>query len=132
MSEFARLNDLSLSHGLTLISNRPAGPLAPAARPQGMEAAEAMVIDERAGSRSDREAEEWLLAETEVDPELLLPSAFNEAFDAARDGLRDWLVNDQGTQAEQARTVRQCQRLLTEVRANLDLVHFYVNAIFKG
>jgi hypothetical protein len=80
MSEFARLNDLSLSHGLTLISNRPAGPLAPAARPQGMDAAEAMVIDERAGSKADREVEEWLLAETEADPELLLPSAFNEAF----------------------------------------------------
>jgi len=132
MSEFSRLNDLSLSHGLTLISNRPAGPLAPAARPQGMDAAEAMVIDERAGSRSDREVEEWLLAETEADPELLLPSAFNEAFDAARDNLRDWLVNDQGTQPDNSRTVRQCQRLLTEVRANLDLVHFYVNAIFKG
>jgi hypothetical protein len=91
-----------------------------------------MVIDERAGSKADREVEEWLLAETEADPELLLPSAFNEAFDAARDNLRDWLVNDQGTQPDNSRTVRQCQRLLTEVRANLDLVHFYVNAIFKG
>jgi len=132
MSNFARLNDLSLSHGLTVITERQSAPLAQAARPVGLEAAEAMVIDERAGSQADRELENWLLDDNEANPELLLPSAFNEAFDAAREDLREWLVNDRGTQAEQTRTIKQCQRLLTEVRANLDLVHFYVNAIFKG
>jgi len=132
MSEFARLNDLSLNHGLTVLSGRPSAPLAPAARPVGMEAAEAMQIEERGGSQADRELEAWLLEDSDVDPELLLPGAFNEAFDAAWDDLREWLVNDRGTQAEHTRTIKQCQRLLTEVRANLDLVHFYVNAIFKG
>lgn len=132
MSEFARLNDLSLNHGLTVISGRPSAPLAPAARPVGMDAAEAMVIDERGGSQAERELEGWLLQDSDIEPDLLLPSAFNDAFDAARGDLRDWLVNDQGTQAEHTRTIKQCQRLLTEVRANLDLVHFYVNAIFKG
>lgn len=132
MSGFARLNDLSLNHGLTVITDRQTAPLAQAARPVGLEAADAMVIDERSGSQADRELEAWLLEDDQANPDLLLPSAFNEAFDAAREDLRQWLVNDRGTQAEHTRTIKQCQRLLTEVRANLDLVHFYVNAIFKG
>jgi hypothetical protein len=132
MTGFARLNDLSLNHGLTLLTEKQTAPLAPAARPMGVDAAQTMVIDERAGSQADRQLDAWLLDEVEIDPDLVLPSAFNQAFDGAREDLRQWLVDDRGSEAENTRTIKQCQRLLTEVRANLDLVHFYVNAIFKG
>jgi hypothetical protein len=50
----------------------------------------------------------------------------------AREEIRQWLINDQGGKTEDTRVLKQCQRLLTEVRANLDLVQFYVNAVFKG
>ncbi len=132
MSGFGRINDLSLNYGLTVVKEQTFEPLAPAARPKGLDEAKFRAIDERAGSNTDRELNEWLLEDIPLDPELQLPSAFNTAFDAARDDLREWLVNDQGTQPDQTRAIKLCQRLLTEVRSNLDLVHFYVNAIFKG
>jgi hypothetical protein len=62
----------------------------------------------------------------------MLPGPFAESFDLARDEIRQWLVNDKGTQPEDTRVLKQAQRLLSEVRANLDLVHYYVNAVFKG
>lgn len=132
MSALGRLNDLSLNHGITLLEQKPAGQLAPAARPSGMDAAPALTIDERAGSNSDRELNDWLADDLERNPDLELPVAFNAAFDAARDGLREWLVNDQGTKPEATRSMKQAQRLLGEIRANLDLVYFYMTAIFKG
>jgi hypothetical protein len=66
------------------------------------------------------------------DQDLLLPGPFAESFDLAREEIRQWLVNDRGGDPEDTRVLKQCQRLLSEVRANLDLVHYYVNAVFKG
>jgi hypothetical protein len=90
------------------------------------------VVDERTGSNADREWMDWLKDEESDDPDLMLPGPFAESFDLARDEIRQWLVNDKGTQPEDTRVLKQAQRLLSEVRANLDLVHYYVNAVFKG
>jgi hypothetical protein len=132
MSSLNRINDLSLNYGVTLLDDQPSGPLAPAARPRGMDEAQARVIDERAAPNSEQELNEWLLEDLDFDRDLELPVAFSAAFDASRDNLREWLVNDQGTEPEQTRVIKQTQRLLGEVRANLDLVRFYMTAIFKG
>lgn len=128
-----RVSDLSFRQGLTVIEEKLADPLAPSVRPMGLNAVQATVVDERTGSNADQEWMDWLHNEqTEDDPELLLPGPFAEAFDLARDEIRQWLVNDKGTQPEDTRVLKQAQRLLSEVRANLDLVHYYVNAVFKG
>ena len=132
MSTLGRVNDLSLNYGITLLEQQPAGQLAPAARPTGLDGAPKLSIDERAGSNSDRELNDWLAEDLERNPDLELPVAFNAAFDAARENLREWLVNDQGTKPEATRSIKQAQRLLGEIRANLDLVYFYMTAIFKG
>jgi hypothetical protein len=132
MSDFGRISDYSLNHGITLLDKQSTPELAPAARPRGVDASPIEMIDERSGSNSDRELDQWLLADLRRDPELELPVAFNTAFDGCRHNLRDWLVNDRGTKPESTRTIKQTERLLGEVRANLDLVHYYMTAIFKG
>lgn len=128
-----RISDYSFRQGLTMLEGTVADPLAPSVRPMGLDSVTNLVVDERAGSESDREWMAWVQEKaSDDDPELLLPGPFAHAFDLAREEIRQWLVSDQAGQSEEARTLRQCQRLLSEVRANLDLVHYYVNAVFKG
>jgi hypothetical protein len=127
-----RISDYSLNHGITMLDQKPTGQLAPAARPRGLDESPTANVDERAGSNSDRELNDWLSDDLERNPDLELPAAFNAAFDAACEDLRGWLVNDQGTKPEATRTIKQAQRLLGEVRANLDLVYYYMTAIYKG
>jgi hypothetical protein len=128
----SRLSDLSFRQGLTLIDEKVADPLAPSVKPMGLNSVQAHVVDERTGSNADREWMDWLKDDESDDPDLMLPGPFAESFDLARDEIRQWLVNDKGTQPEDTRVLKQAQRLLSEVRANLDLVHYYVNAVFKG
>jgi hypothetical protein len=132
MSEMNRISDYSFRQGLTLLDERVNDPLAPAIRPMALDSMEAHVLDERAGSRAEREWNDWARGEQQEDPELLLPGAFIESFDLAREEIRQWLVNDQQTQPDNTRALKMCQRVLTEVRANLDLVHYYIHAVFKG
>ena len=127
-----RVNEFSFRQGLTVMDGQVADPLAPSVRPIGLNAVEALVVDERTGSEADREWLQWVQEEGDDDPELLLPGPFAEAFDLARDEIRQWLVNDRGAQPEDTRVLKQCQRLLSEVRADLDLVQYYINAVFKG
>lgn len=127
-----RVSDFSFRQGLTVIDEKIADPLAPSVKPMGLNSVQANVVDERTGSNADREWMDWVQDKAEDDPELLLPGPFAEAFDMARDEIRQWLVNDKGTEPEDTRVLKQAQRLLSEVRANLDLVHYYVNAVFKG
>ncbi len=115
------------------MDEKVADPLAPSVRPMGLDAVKSLVVDERSGSEADREWMGWVQEKAQDDdPELLLPGPFTEAFDLAREEIRQWLVSDQGGQPEETRVLKQCQRLLSEVRANLDLVQYYVNAVFKG
>lgn len=128
-----RISDYSFRQGLTLLEGTVAEPLAPSVRPMGLDAVTHGIVDERTGSQSDREWMAWVQEMSEQDdPELLLPGPFAQAFDLAREEIRQWLVSEQAGDSVDARTLRQCQRLLSEVRANLDLVHYYVNAVFKG
>jgi hypothetical protein len=128
----SRISDFSFRQGLTVMEEQVADPLAPSVKPIGLNSVKATVVDERTGSNADREWMDWLQDEREDDPDLLLPGPFAEAFDLARDEIRQWLVNDKGSQPEDTRVLKQAQRLLSEVRANLDLVHYYFNAVFKG
>lgn len=132
MSDSTRISEYSFRQGLTLLDERVSDPLAPAIRPMALDSIDAHVLDERAGSRAEREWNEWARGDQQEEPELLLPSAFSESFDLARDEIRQWLVNDTQTQPDNTRALKLCQRVLTEVRANLDLVHYYIHAVFKG
>ena len=128
-----RISDYSFRQGLTLLEGTVAEPLAPSVRPMGLDAVAHFIVDERTGSESDREWMAWVQEMSDADdPELLLPGPFAQSFDLAREEIRQWLVTDQAGDSSDARTLKQCQRLLSEVRANLDLVHYYVNAVFKG
>lgn len=127
-----RVSDFSFRQGLTVMDSGVADPLAPSVRPIGLSGVEALVVGERTGSQADQEWLAWVLDGDEDDPELLMPSAFAETFDLARDEIRQWLVSDSGSTPEDTRVLKQCQRLLSEVRSNLDLLQFYVNAVFKG
>ena len=132
MSDLTRISEYSFRQGLTLLDERVSDPLAPAIRPMALDSIDAHVLDERAGSRAEREWNEWARGDQQEEPELLLPSAFSESVDLARDEIRQWLVNDTQTQPDNTRALKLCQRVLTEVRANLDLVHYYIHAVFKG
>jgi hypothetical protein len=128
-----RISDFSFRQGVTLMDEGVADPLAPSVRPMGLDSVKSLLVDERTGSHADREWMSWVQEKAQdEDPDLQLPGRFAESFDLAREEIRQWLINDQGSKTEDTRVLKQCQRLLTEVRANLDLVQFYVNAVFKG
>lgn len=128
-----RISDFSFRQGVTLMDEGVADPLAPSVRPMGLDSVKSLLVDERTGSHADREWMSWVQEKAQdEDPDLQLPGRFAESFDLAREEIRQWLINDQGSKIEDTRVLKQCQRLLTEVRANLDLVQFYVNAVFKG
>ena len=128
-----RISDFSFRQGVTLMDEGIADPLAPSVRPMGLDSVKPLLVDERTGSHADREWMAWVQDKAQdEDPDLQLPGRFVESFDLAREEIRQWLINDQGSKTEETRALKQCQRLLTEVRANLDLVQFYVNAVFKG
>jgi hypothetical protein len=128
-----RISDFSFRQGVTLMDEGIADPLAPSVRPMGLDSVKSLLVDERTGSNADREWMAWVQDKAQdEDPDLQLPGRFAETFDLAREEIRQWLINDQGGKTEDTRVLKQCQRLLTEVRANLDLVQFYVNAVFKG
>lgn len=128
-----RVSDFSFRQGVTLMEGAVADPLAPSVRPMGMDSVQSLTVDERSGSQADREWMSWVQEKAQDDdPELLLPGPFAQSFDLARDEIRQWLVADQGGQPEDTRVLKQCQRLLSEVRANLDLVQYYITAVFKG
>jgi hypothetical protein len=128
-----RISDFSFRQGVTLMDEGIADPLAPSVRPMGLDSVKSLLVDERTGSNADREWMAWVQDKAQdEDPDLQLPGRFEETFDLSREEIRQWLINDQGGKTEDTRVLKQCQRLLTEVRANLDLVQFYVNAVFKG
>lgn len=128
-----RVSDFSFRQGLTVLEEKNADPLAPSVRPIGLDAVAPHLVDERTGSQADQEWMQWVQDDAQDDdPELQLPGPFAETFDLAREEIRQWLVNDQGSQPDDTRVLKQCQRLLSEVRANLDLAHYYINAVFKG
>lgn len=132
MRDLTRVSEYSFRQGLTLLDERVSDPLAPALRPMVLESTEFRVLDERTGSIAEREWNEWARGELQDQPDSLLPGAFSESFDLAREEIRQWLVNDTQTQPDNTRALKLCQRVLTELRANLDLVHYYIHAVFKG
>lgn len=128
-----RVSEFAFRQGLTLIEDQITDPLAPSVRPMGLDAVQPHLVGERTGSQADHEWLHWIQDDSkDDDPELQLPGPFAESFDLAREEIRQWLVNDQGGQPDGTRVLKQCQRLLSEVRANLDLAHYYINAVFKG